>query len=182
MKHLHFGKKKHNKKVEEEESIEETGTLDVIQDQLESPDTSIHCKESIKEDNLKDVRKNPELYIEINMLRKIRIVDNFFISANTKTFKYKDKTYTIDEERIYFLPTKSGYIMPTAFYYELNDKPTSFKQLNTGITCKALSLLYKEDLYKDLFSEDVNKYNFIIVVLLVISLIGYAGGLYLYFT
>ena len=180
----YLSKKTEKTTVVEKKPIETTETrhtLDLVQDQIESPDTSIHCPESIKEKDLKLVKRSPENYIEINMIRKIRIVDNFFIPSSIKTFHYKQKTYKIDEERIYFLPTKTDFIMPTAFYYEYDDLPTDFKQTNIGITGKALSLLYDENLYRDLFSEDEAKYNFVIVILLIIQLIAYAGGLYLHY-
>jgi len=170
------------KKPKKEKTVVKPQVFETIQDQTEAPNTSIYCKESIKKEGLKDINKHPEMYIEINMVKKIRIVDNFFIKADTKTFEYKEKKYTINEERIYLLPTKSGYVMPTAFYFEGKDEPTSFKQLNTGITGKALSLLYDENLYIDLFSVDVSKYNFIIVILLIIGLCAYAGGMYVYFS
>lgn len=160
----------------------EPQALETIQDQIESPNTSIYCPESIKTENLKDITKHPEQYIEINMVKKIRIVDNFYISADIREFHYKDKEYSINEERIYLLPTKTGYIMPTAFYFETNNDPTSFKQTNKGITGKALTLLYDENLYQDLFSEDVSKYNFIIVILLIINLFAFVGGCFVYFT
>lgn len=171
------------KKQKKDITIEtdEPQVFETIQDQTEAPNTSIYCPEGIKEEGLKDINKHPEMYIEINMVKKIRIVDNFFIKADTKNFHYKDKEYTIDEERVYLLPTKSGYIMPTAFYFEEKIKPTSFKQLNKGITGKALSLLYDENLYIDLFSVDESKYNFVIVILLIIGLCAYAGGMYVYF-
>lgn len=152
--------------------------LDTIQEQIEAPMTTIHSDEAIKDKELKKVSKNPENYIEINVIKKIRIVDSFYISSKLKHFKYKDMEYDIIEEKIYILPTKGNYFMPTSFYYEGDKDPISFKQTNKGITGKALSLLYNSKLYADLFSEDETKYNLFIVVFLMISITAYFIGLY----
>ena len=152
--------------------------VDTIQEQIEAPDTSIFCPESIKSDGIKDVRNNPQNYIEINIIKRIRIVDTFFIKSNIRQFHYKNRPYDIDEEKIYLLPTKSGFFMPTSFYYENNFFSISFKQTNKGITGKAMSLLYDPNLYIDLFSGNEAKYNLFIVMLLIISVSGYFVGLY----
>lgn len=155
--------------------------LDVVGEQIEKPQTTVHSPESIKEEGLKEVRKNPEYYIEINMVTDSRVVDTFFIPADTKKFHYKTKEYDVDEETIYLLPTKIGAFMPTCHYKEGTLKPRGFKQTNKGITGKALSLLYMEQLYTSLlYSEDV-KYNLFIVILSIASLIAYGIGCYFLF-
>ena len=155
--------------------------IDTIQEQIEAPDTSIFCPESIKEKELRLIHKKPQDYIEINIVKKIRIVDTFYISSKIRVFHYKDIVYNIDEEQVYLLPTKTGFFMPTSFYYEKKGIPISFKQTNKGITGKALSLLYDENLYTDLFSGDVSKYNLVIVILSIISIACFLIGLYLLF-
>lgn len=157
---------------------EDPKNLDTIQEQIEAPMTTIHSPESIDEKELKKVGKNPENYIEINIIKKIRIVDSFYISSKLKKFNYKKIEYSIVEENIYILPTKQNFFMPTSFFYEGVKDPVSFKQTNEGITGKALSLLYNSKLYRDLFSEDFNEYNMFIVIFLIISIAGYFIGLY----
>lgn len=156
--------------------------IDTIQEQIEAPMTTIHCPQSVKENNLKEVKRHPEQYIEINIIKKIRVVDTFYIDATNKVFQYKERNHEIVEENIYLLPTKSGFFIPTIFYYEDNIKPTSFKQLNEGITSKALSLLYDEDLYIDLFSGDESKYNLFVVIFSIITLASFGIGCYFLFT
>ena len=140
---------------------------ELIVEQLEPDYTTSYSKDA--EIDLKKVQRNPELYIEINMVRKSRLVDAFYIFAEKKTFLYKKKEYNIKEDGIYLLPKKKGsYFMPTSFYREGKNDPVSFKQLNKGITGKALSLLYSENLYANLlFDNDEQKYNFFIVILLI---------------
>lgn len=166
------------KKKEVEKPINIDEVVDTIQEQVETPDTTIFCPESVKEDDLKEINKNPQDYIEINMVKRIRIVDTFFIKSNIRMFHYKTVVYQIKEEEVYLLPTKTGFFMPTSFYYENNTYPISFKQTNKGITGKALSLLYNPDLYRDLFSENEAKYNLFIVILLILSIGFYLVGLY----
>ena len=154
---------------------------DVVEAQVEKPQTTIHCPESIKEDGLKEVRRNPEYYIEINMVTTSRVVDTFYIPAETRRFHYKTSEYKVDEENIYLLPTRLGLFMPTTYYKEGTLNPRGFKQTNKGITGKALSLLYMEQLYTSLlYSEDV-KYNLFIVILSIASLIAYGVGCYFLF-
>lgn len=161
--------------------IKEKIQLDTIQEQIESPMTTSHCEQAIKEDELKLIDKNPENYIEINFIKKIRIVDSFYIPSNLKKFKYGDTDYFIDEEIIYILPTKKGYFMPTCFYREGISEPVDFKQKNAGISGKALSLLYDPNLYQDMFSEEEGKYNLFIVLLLIASISSYLVGIYFLF-
>lgn len=152
--------------------------LDVVAEQTEKPKTTRYCPESVKEDGLKEVRKNPEYYIEINMVTDSRVVDTFFIPAECPSFHYKEKIYEVDEETIYLLPTKLGPFMPTCHYKEGILKPRGFKQTNKGITGKALSLLYMEQLYTSLlYSEDV-KYNLFIVILSIVNLVCFGIGTY----
>jgi hypothetical protein len=162
-------------------NIEETKqkfSLDTIQEQIESPMTTIKCKESIKDKELKKVDKNPENYIQINFIKKIRIVDSFYIHSNIKKFKYDNKTYNIVEENIYILPTKKDYFIPTCFYKEDKYDPVDFSQKNTGITGKALSLLYDVKLYVDLFRAEEGQYNLFVVIFLIISMSCFIVGLY----
>ena len=86
--------------------------------------------------------------------------------------------WKIDEKKIYLLPTKSGFFMLTSFYKEGDNNPKSFKKTNKGITSKALSLLYNENLYLDMFSPDETKYNFIIAIVSIINACLFTAGLY----
>lgn len=119
------------------------------------------------------------MYLEINIIRKNRTVDNFYIDNNKKEFKYNKKTYKIDDNSIYVIPLKSGLIMPTVFFYEDKKNPLLFKKTNRGITGKAMSLLYNEKLYIQLFYPDVGKYNLFVVILSVALFIVYGIGIYL---
>lgn len=154
-------------------------TPDLLDEQLEKPLTTRHCPQSITKDDLGKVKKNPENYIEINMINKSRMVDNFYIPITRKNFKYRDKTYSVNEKKIYLLPSKSGFFMLTSFYKEGQRQPKSFENTNKGITSKALSILYNERLYHDLFAPDETKYNFIIAVFSIVCLALYCAGLIL---
>jgi len=155
--------------------------LEVVAEQVERPQTTRYSPESITEENLREVKRNPEYYIEINMVTDSRVVDTFFIPSEYRKFHYKEKEYEVDEETIYLLPTKLGPFMPTCHYKEGTTKPKGFKQTNKGITGKAMSLLYMEQLYTSLlYSEDV-KYNLFIVILSIAGLIVYGVGCYLLF-
>lgn len=146
------------------EDIETTSVPDAIREQLEKPMTTVFCPQSIKEKHLTDVKKYPDRYIEINIISNTRMVDNFYIKSDLKSFTYKKKRYYIDDKRIFLMPKKQGFLMLTCFYKEGSSKPKDFKKTNKGITSKALTLLYDEDLYAGLFPIDEKKYNFFIVV------------------
>lgn len=152
---------------------------DVILEQTEKPMTTTHSPESISANGLKNVTRHPENYIEINIINKNRMVDNFYINITHEKFRYKTKKYEVDEKKIYLLPSKSGFFMLTSFYMENDPKPKSFEKTNKGITSKALSLLYNDRLYNDLFAPDESKYNFIIAVMLIVNTFIYLGGLYI---
>lgn len=153
-------------------------TISLIQEQVEKPMTSESCPESIGFDELKDIDKHPERYIEINFIKRARMVDSFYISSGLQSFHYNNVVYEIGEDTVYILPTKKEYFMPTCFYKEGNSKPVDFKNLNKGITGKALSLLYDKNLYTDLFSGEISKYNIFIVILLICSVGCFLVGLY----
>jgi hypothetical protein len=153
-------------------------TLDVIEELKDRSMITRHCPESITEADLPAVKKEPEQFIEINVIEVSRVVDAFYISASKKKFHYKSKEYKVSEDAIYLLPTKSGAFMPTCYFREGNPNPTGFKNTNKGITGKALSLLYMEQLYTSLlYSEDM-KYNLFIVILSIAILIAYGIGIY----
>lgn len=162
-------------------TIPETETLDVLEEQHDRPMVTRHCPESVKEDDLTLVKKEPEQYIEINIIEISRVVDAFYIPANRKTFHYKKKEYRVNEEAVYLLPTKSGAFMPTCYYRENNLNPTGFKNTNKGITGKAMSLLYMEQLYTSLLYSEDQKYNLFIVILSIAILIAYGIGMYFTF-
>ena len=82
---LLYPKEEEEVKVEvKQESKEDEPILDTIQEQIESPMTTIHSPESVKDKELKFINKNPENYIEINFIKKIRIVDSFYIQKKKK--------------------------------------------------------------------------------------------------
>jgi len=143
--------------------------------------TTVHCPQSLKEKELSQVKKNPENFIEINMISLNQVVDNFYIKNTHTRFKYRKKDYKIDQKHIYLLPTKSGSLILTSFYLEDNTNPQSFEQKNRGITCKALTLLYNPNLYALLVDFDEKKYNMIIAIFSVVLLIVNCIGLYLTF-
>lgn len=171
--------KRKNSKNDSKNDSKKDYKPDVILEQTEKPLTTTHSPQSINADMLSDVKKYPENYIEINVINKNRMVDNFYIKLTNKNFKYKTKTYSIDEKKIYLLPTKSGFFMLTSFYIEDDPNPKSFQKTNKGITSKALSLLYNERLYMDMFSPDETKYNFIIAIFLIVNSCLYIAGLYI---
>ena len=147
---------------------------------MEKPNTTSLSNDCIQD--TKSIKKNPHRYIEINIIRKDRTIDNFFILGSKQSFKYDKKKYNIDSECIYIVPLKNGSIMPTCFFNEKNEKPKLFKKTNKGITGKALSLLYNEKLYVQLFYPDIGKYNFFIIVLSIGLFITYGIGVYLLYT
>ena len=120
------------KEEKKEEKVEQKYSLDTIQEQMEAPKTTVNCPESIKQDKLKDIEKHPENYIEINFIKTVRLVDNFYIPSNLKKFHYKNIEYEIIEDRIYILPTKKDYFIPTCFFKEGMSNPVDFKNKNTS--------------------------------------------------
>lgn len=170
-----------DKQRKKKDQKKKTKIPDALQEQFEKPLTSIHCPQSIKADGLSKVKKNPEIYIEINMITKNRMVDNFYILCDITSFKYRKETYTINEKRLYLLPSKSGFFMLTSFYKEGTKDARNFQKTNKGITSKALTLLYNERLYLYLLSSDEKKYNLFIAVFSIAILICYGVGIYFVF-
>lgn len=153
---------------------------DVVAEQMEtSPYQTAFCPEAVTD--LKILRKNPEEFIEINMVRTSRVVDTFCIRVDEKNFTYKKRKYPIKQAGIYLMPTKTGLLMPTSFYREDHDEPAVFKNTNKGITGRALTLLYKQELYQQILYAENPKYNLFIVILLIANLITFGIGCYIVF-
>jgi len=131
------------------------------------------------ETDIKKILKSPEQYIEINMIRKRRVVDTFFIFAEKKSFKYRNLVYAIDEDIVYLIPKRGGYFVATCYYKEGRKSPVNFKQTNKGITGKAMTLLYKQKLYQSLLHIEKNSLNIIIVILLIATMVMFAIGVWL---
>lgn len=160
---------------------ERTGIGEINAEQHDTPLTTRNCPESIKSSELRDVMRYPERYIEINLVRQSRVVDSFYLKSDATKFTYLTQKYNIKDESIYLLPTKTGMFMPTCYYREKNSEPRGFKQLNKGITGKAMSLLYMEQLYVSLLYSEETKWNLFIVILSIATLIAYAIGCYFVF-
>jgi len=153
----------------------ESEQLDLVTEQLEKSDTTTYSPDA--ETDVKKIKKNPERYIEINMIKKSRLVDTFFIFADKKTFMYRKKKYHIIEDVVYLLP-KRGYFIPTCFYREGYEKPVGFRQTNKGITGKALSLLYRHQLYETLLRTEDKSMNIFIIIFNLATLIIFGVALY----
>ena len=153
--------------------------LDVIIEQTEDEGTTTYCPEA--ESDLLGVYEHPERFIEINMVKRSRVVDSFYLSADHKTFEYMDVKYNVDETGVYLLP-KGDFFLPTTFYSQGSKDPVGFRQSNKGITGKALTLLYKHGLYETLLTVDEQKYNLFIVVFNLLTLIFLAIVVFMLFS
>ena len=153
--------------------------LDVLLEQTEDEGTTTYCPEA--ENSLEAVYTHPERFIEVNMVKRSRVVDLFYLSAEHKTFKYMDVSYNVDETGVYLLP-KGDFFLPTSFYSQGQKNPVGFKQSNKGITGKALTLLYKHGLYETLLTVDEQKYNLFIVIFNLMTLIFLAIVVFMLFS
>jgi hypothetical protein len=153
-------------------------TLDIIEEQVDNAHATRYSKDA--EIDMKKVAEHPERYIEINIVKKSRVVDSFFIFADKPKFQYKKKLFHIREDGIYLLPRK-GFFIPTSFYYETNSEPIGFKQTNKGITGKAMTLLYKHGLYETLLSGDDPSLNKILIFMILIQLVLWGVTMYFLF-
>ena len=157
-----------------------TGIPDVVEEQIErKPYQTAFCPEAILD--VREIRRRPEEHLEINIIKKSRVVDVFCIPVDKKKFHYKKVEYDVIEEGIYLMPTKSGLLMPSSYYREGTVKPALFLNTNKGITGRALSLLYREQLYRQILYAEDPKYNLFIVILLIAILICYGIGAYFVF-
>jgi len=103
------------KKEKKQQEKEEKKKPDVSSEQEPGAAyTTEYCPQAVSD--MKLIKKNPENYLEVNIIRKSRVVDTFAVSIDTKKLLYKKHPYDIIEESIYLLPTKAGYLMPTSFY------------------------------------------------------------------
>lgn len=126
-----------------------------------------------------DITKNPEKYLEINIIKvdKFRMVETIYKYVKDESFKYDEKDYNIDSKCIFLTPYKKSFI-PTSFYIEGHKEPLEFVNENKHIPCNALSLLWKYKLYKVLMQLEEKNINFILIVLLIASMVMYGVGLY----
>jgi len=166
------------KRRKKEENNEPVDTLDIIEEQQDNAYATRWSDDA--EVDMKKVGEHPERYIEINIVKKSRVVDSFFIYADKPKFKYKNKTFNIREDGIYLLPRK-GFFIPTSFYYETQSEPIGFKQTNKGITGKAMTLLYKHGLYETLLSGDDPQLNKILIFMILIQLVLWGITMYVLF-
>lgn len=121
---------------------------------------------------------SPSEYIEINLIQLCRIVLTFYIKISNEFFIYKGDQYAIDIENVYLLPIEDTFLS-TTFFYEKVKKSVGFKEINKGITCKALTLLYSHRLYATLLKTEDSKINFILIILTIGLLVVY--GIMIYF-
>jgi len=161
------------------EALPEPQPTAVVREALELPNTTTLSPEC--EMDVPYVYKHSDKYLEVNIVCKSRVVDTFYVKNSLKKFTYNEKRFNINEEGIYLLPTKTGFFMPTSFYKEGNENPVSFRQTNKGITGKALSLLYTEQLYMTLLHTEDKRLNFFIVILSLAILVSLIVGFYLLF-
>lgn len=161
------------------EPIKETKPVAVVREALELPNTTTLSPEC--EMDVPNVYKHSDKYLEVNIVCKSRVVDTFYVKNSLKKFTYNKASYKINEEGIYLLPARTGVFMPTSFYKEGSENPVSFRQTNKGITGKALSLLYSEQLYMTLLHTEDKKLNFFIVILSLAVLATLIVGYYLLF-
>lgn len=127
-----------------------------------------------------DIYKNPEKHLEINIIKrdKFRMVETFYqFVSKEKTFKHDSVEYDIDSKAIFLVPCKKSF-MPTSYYIEGCKKPLEFTNMNRGIPCNALSLLWKYKLYKVLMELEEKNLNFILIVILLASMIMYGVSMY----
>jgi hypothetical protein len=158
---------------------------DLIDEITSFPMTTNKCEKAVKEESLDFVKNNPEKYIEINMIEKSEVVDSFYLPVNTKDFEYGEKgfehKFELKEDCLLLLPIKDNQIMLCAIFNYNETYPISFKQTNKGITANAFTILYNPKLYQPLLYSEDYKYNFWIVIMLIISTICYSIGLYFMF-
>lgn len=154
-----------------------------IEDMLEKERMNIEenplCKESV---DAIEVMKHPQDFIEVNIVKRKRYVVSFYVSSELPSFTYDKKKYVIREKGVYLLPRQHvnhSFFVPCSFYYEGKNEPINFKQMNRGITGKALTLLYKNGLYETLLKKQEKNYNLFIVILLIIQLILFVAFIYL---
>ena len=125
---------------------------------------SIAIPARILTDTLKEFPDQP-LTFDIN-------TDTFGVVITTENGKYN-----IDSKAIFLVPCKKSF-MPTSYYIEGCKKPLEFTNMNRGIPCNALSLLWKYKLYKVLMELEEKNLNFILIVILLASMIMYGVSMY----
>ncbi|MCJ7572346.1 MAG: hypothetical protein MUO82_10820 [Candidatus Thermoplasmatota archaeon] len=116
--------------------------------------------------------------VVINILDEKELVIEFEIDYPCKDFEYKGKKYDVKNSFIYLKFLKKGYT-PYLFYNIDNKTPIDFKNRNKGIPSRALKLLWNTNMYKILFTPELDKTNKLIIICLVANIIVYAINLYL---
>lgn len=124
--------------------------------------------------------KEPDMFseYEINIIDKNDIVYTIYRPFKDKTFKYKNITYNVDNEKSFLFPTESGYI-PVLYYNENKKDPIDFKDKNKGIPARALHLLWNHSLYSVIVTYESDRTNKLIIIILLAGLILF--GIRMYF-
>ena len=128
--------------------------------------------EILKEVSIEKIEQHPDRYLEVNILKKNRIIDTFYVYADKYKFKYNDVTYNVRSKAIILLP-KHDYFIPAIYYKEGVTNPVSFENKNKGVPSRILTLLYDLRLYKMLIQLERKNINIILIVLCIISLVAF---------
>lgn len=120
--------------------------------------------------SLKDIKENPELYIKVNIIRKNTIIDTTYVMTKNKKFEYEGEKYNVDESKNLHEP-KGNYVIPTSYYTEGDPNQLSFKNFNTGIPAKILTLLFDPHLYSILINIENKSTNWILIILTIANIV-----------
>lgn len=127
-------------------------------------------KVSTKSVDMKTIKENPENYMQVNIIKKNKMIETFYKYINKKTFTYWSKDYDIDSKGIILLPRK-GYFIPAIFFREGHKNPVIFDNKNKGIPSRAMTLLYDLRLYRALIKLEEKNINIILIILNIVTLI-----------
>jgi hypothetical protein len=137
---------------------------------------------------IKKKESNPMSIIRISMLDEKETISEFDLEFPCTEFKFdsetyevngkKGKTFIIDNNLIYLKFIKNGYI-PHLFYNVTSKKPVDFKNRNKNIPSRALKLLWNTNMYRILFTPELDRTNKLIILLMIGNIIAIGVTLYL---
>jgi len=116
--------------------------------------------------------------LEINIFKKNKTLETFYLGEDKKSFEFNNKKYLVDKKKSYYFFEGNRFFF-SLFYIEGKPNPVSFLNKNNGIPARALNLLWDTKLYKVLVEYETDKTNLIIVILLLINLFLVGVRLYL---
>jgi hypothetical protein len=119
----------------------------------------------------KKEKKNPELDVEINIIKKdTGFIESHKLYAENRKVTIDNIIYNLKPDGMILEPTKDSFL-PVYFFNEGVKEPYNFKNLNKRIPSRVINLLYNTDTYRTWLEMERKNINLILVIIGIATLI-----------